>query len=86
MVTDVLGAVARMAAQRTEESKSNAKVVVRGEPYALARPLIFDVANALAVTTDVVIAAIEEGVRNGTLRVLRSDESGQLIAVRADPL
>jgi hypothetical protein len=84
MEVDVLGAVMRAAVQRVEQS--NATVTVRGEGYALSRPLIFDVANALSVSTDAVVTAIEEGVRNGTLRVLRSDETGQLVAVRADPL
>jgi hypothetical protein len=79
----VLAAVARSATTRIA---NDVRILsTQGESYTLAWPLITDVTAALAVPVPLVVAAIDEGVKTGVLRVVR-DGDGQLVAVRADPL
>jgi hypothetical protein len=82
--TDVLSAVTRAVLQRIQQEQG--LVVIKGEPYTLARPVVFDVASVLGVGPDVVTQAIEAGAGNGVLRITRSEETGEIVAVRADPL
>jgi hypothetical protein len=79
----VLSAVARSAALRVQNDAQT--MTVRGEGYALANPLISDLAAALAVPEQEIIKAIIEGETTGVLRTVR-DDIGVLVAVRADPL
>jgi hypothetical protein len=79
----VLSALARSASLRVQHDAQC--LTVRGERYALANPLIDDLATVLAVPREEVERAITEGEVSGVLRTVR-DDVGVLVAVRADPL
>jgi len=79
----VLSALARSAALRVQHDTQTLQV--RGETFAMANPLLDDLATVLAVPRAEVERAVIEGERSGVLRTVR-DDVGVLVAVRADPL
>jgi hypothetical protein len=81
---DVLTAVVRVVTERIARNES--LVVIKGEPFTLARPVVFDVADLLKVPPADVTKALEAGANSGVLRLTRSEETDEIVAVRADPL
>lgn len=80
----VLTAVLRAATARVTQGT---KIVqVRGESFTLAASLVRDIGLALGVSQALVKQAIEDGAQSGVLRVTRDADSGEVVALRADPL
>lgn len=80
----VLTAVLRAATARVTQGT---KIVqVSGESFTLAASLVRDIGLALGVSQALVRRAIEDGALSGVLRVERDADSGEVVALRSDPL
>lgn len=77
-----LGSIVVEQAQRRLQARAGL-VLVKGEAFTLARPLVRDVAAAQSVPEDDVWSAIK-ATPAGVLR-LSYDADGEIVALRADP-
>jgi hypothetical protein len=80
----VVSAIAAEASYRLAAGEG--ALVVQGEEYVLASPLIAAVMVRANTDEAAVRAAIDAGVKDGVLRVQRDPDSGVVLGVRGDLL